>query len=190
MADEGELLGNYAFNISQGILQRVSRFIDALTFVEEDAESGRGGVMGFGHKRNVLNLVEKAPARRVAWDQQEKERIQKKAVAEAAAAKEAAEAAALKARRSRTRRWLLSRRRSRRCRRSPHSAALRPCLAHLDPPHPASCHRTFPHPPHSPTNLVPPPPAAGASCAEIVRFMNHSRLRIACDTGAPDHELA
>ena len=97
VADEGELLGNYAFNISQGILQRVSRFIDALTFVEEDAESGRGGVMGFGHKRNVLNLVEKAPARRVAWDQQEKERIQKKAVAEAAAAKEAAEAAALKA---------------------------------------------------------------------------------------------
>ena len=30
VADEGELLGNYAFNISQGILQRVSRFIDAL----------------------------------------------------------------------------------------------------------------------------------------------------------------
>ena len=34
--------------------------------------------MGFGHKRNVCNL-EKKPARRFAWVQQEKERIQKEA---------------------------------------------------------------------------------------------------------------
>ena len=152
MADEGELLGNYAFNISQGILQRVSRFIDALTFVEEDAESGRGGVMGFGHKRNVLNLVEKAPARRVAWDQQRRSA-------------------------SRRRRWRRRRRPRRRQRRllsrrggaGREGAALEAKVAEMQalaalcssapvpgPPRPSApsiVHRTFPHPPHSPTNL-------------------------------------
>ena len=110
--DAGELLRNYEFNISQGIVQRVSRFFDALALMDERGEappargeggtsadvrtSSRGGVMGFGHKRNVGNQ-EKKPARRVAWEQQvdpavkaEKERIQK-------AAEEAAAAAALKA---------------------------------------------------------------------------------------------
>ena len=109
VADAGELLRNYEFNISQGIVQRVSRFFDALALMdergeaplargegEEDADSARGGVMGFGHKRNVCNL-EKKPARRVAWEQQEKQRIQKEAAAAAAAAKEAAAAAACKA---------------------------------------------------------------------------------------------
>ena len=108
VADAGELLRNYEFNISQGIVQRVSRFFDALALMDEhgeapsargegggggkEADSARGGVMGFGRKRNVCNL-EKKPARRVAWEQQEKERIQM----EAAAAKEAAAAAACKA---------------------------------------------------------------------------------------------
>ena len=101
VADAGELLRNYEFNISQGIVQRVSRFSDALALMDERGEappargegreqggeggdSARGGVMGFGHKRNVLNL-EKKPARRVDWEQQEKERIQMEA-REAAAA--------------------------------------------------------------------------------------------------------
>ena len=119
LADTGdkELLRNYAFNISQGIVQRVSRYFDALALMDERgeappargeggkyADSARGGVMGFGHKRNVGNQ-EKKPARRVAWEQQvdpavkaEKERIQKaaeEAAAEVAALKE--EVAALKA---------------------------------------------------------------------------------------------
>ena len=99
-----ELLRNYAFNISQGIVQRVSRFFDALALMDERgevppargegdkyADSARGGVMGFGRKRNVCNQ-EKQPARRVAWEQQEKERIQKAAEeAAAAAARKAAE---------------------------------------------------------------------------------------------------
>ena len=102
VADAGELLRNYEFNISQGIVQRVSRFFDALALMDERgeappargeggkyADSARGGVMGFGRKRNVCNQ-EKQPARRVAWEQQEKERIQK-------AAEEAAAAAARKA---------------------------------------------------------------------------------------------
>ena len=85
-ADAGELLRNYEFNISQGIVQRVSRFFDALALMDEhgaappahgeggeggeDADSARGGVktLGFGHKRNVFNL-EKKPARRVTWEQ-------------------------------------------------------------------------------------------------------------------------
>ena len=100
--DDTELLRNYAFNISQGIVQRVSRFFDALALMDErgeappargeggtSADSARGGVMGFGHKRNVCNQ-EKMPARRVASEQQEKERSQKEA-------EEAAAAAALKA---------------------------------------------------------------------------------------------
>ena len=104
-AGKTELLRNYEFNISQGILQTVSRFFDALALMDEhgeappargeggeDADSARGSVIGFGHKRNVCNL-EKKPARRIAWVQQEKERIKK----EAEAAKESAVAAALKA---------------------------------------------------------------------------------------------
>ena len=106
LADTGdkELLRNYAFNISQGIVQRVSRYFDALALMDErgeappargeggtSADSARGGVMGFGHKRNVCNQ-EKKPARRVASEQQEKERSQKEAEeAAAAAARKAAE---------------------------------------------------------------------------------------------------
>ena len=77
-AGETELLRNYEFNISQGIIQRVSRYFDALALMDErgeappacgeDADSARGGVMGFGHKRNVFNLENK-PARRVSWEQ-------------------------------------------------------------------------------------------------------------------------
>ena len=101
-AGETELLRNYEFNISQGIVQRVSRFFDALALMDErgeappargeggkHADSARGDVMGFGRKRNVGNQ-EKKPARRVAWEQQKKERSQKEA-------EEAAAAAALKA---------------------------------------------------------------------------------------------
>ena len=80
VADAGELLRNYEFNISQGIVQRVSRFFDALALMDEhgealsvrgeggeEADSARGGVMGFGRKRNVFNLEkkrEKKPGRR------------------------------------------------------------------------------------------------------------------------------
>ena len=193
VADEGELLGNYAFNISQGILQHVSRFIDALTFVEEDAESGRGGVMGFGHKRNVLNLVEKAPARRVAWDQQEKERIQKKAVAEAAAAKEAAEAAALKAAEQDAKVAALEAKVAEMqalaalCGSAPVPGPPRPS-APIAPPHiPApSAFIHLMHPPHVDNNRICGSTtcrssSAGASCVEMVQ---------ACNTGAPEHELA
>jgi hypothetical protein len=80
---ETELLRNYEFNISQGIVQRVSRFFDALALMNERgeaplargegnkyADSARGGVMGFGRKRNVCNQ-ERHPARRVAWEQQD-----------------------------------------------------------------------------------------------------------------------
>jgi hypothetical protein len=112
VADEGELLGNYAFNISQGILQRVSRFIDALAFVEEDAESGRGGVMGFGHKRNVLNL-EKAPARRVAWDHSRRRSASRRTRWRRRRRPRRRQRRLLSRRRSRTRRWLLSRGESR-----------------------------------------------------------------------------
>jgi len=108
VADAGELLRNYEFNISQGIIQRVSRFFDALALMDERgeappargeggkyADSARGGVMGFGHKRNVGN--QEKSAHTVVWEQQvhpavmaEKERIQKEA-------EEAATAAARKA---------------------------------------------------------------------------------------------
>jgi len=83
-AGEVELLRNYEFNISQGIVQSVSRFFDALALMDERGEappargegecagSARGGVMGFGRKRNVCNQ-EKKPARRVAWEQQDAE---------------------------------------------------------------------------------------------------------------------
>ena len=66
-----ELLRNYEFNISQGIVQRVSRFFDALALMDEApraargeggeyADSARGGVMGFGHKRSVGNQEKSA----------------------------------------------------------------------------------------------------------------------------------
>jgi hypothetical protein len=81
---ETELLRNYEFNISQGIVQRVSRFLDALALIDERGEappargeddkyatdSARGGVMGFGRKSNVCNQ-ERHPARRVAREQQD-----------------------------------------------------------------------------------------------------------------------
>ena len=86
VADAGELLRNYEFNISQGIVQRVSRFFDALALMDERgeappargegdkyaADSARGGVMGFGRKRNVCNQ-EMKPARRIASEQQDAE---------------------------------------------------------------------------------------------------------------------
>ena len=71
VADAGELLRNYEFNISQGIVQRVSRFFDALALMDErgeaphvrgeggeggeDGDSARGGAMGFWHKHSVFN---------------------------------------------------------------------------------------------------------------------------------------
>jgi hypothetical protein len=111
VADAGELLRNYEFNISQGIIQRVSRFFDALALMDERgevppargeggkyADSARGGVMGFGRKRNVCN--QEKSAHTVVWEQQvhpavtaekvEMGRIQKQA-------EEAATAAAHKA---------------------------------------------------------------------------------------------
>ena len=107
--NDEELLRNYEFNISRGILQHVSRFFDALALMDEhgkappargeggmDADSARGGVMGFGHKRNVCNL-EKKPVRRVAWEQQEKERIQNEAAKVAALEAKVAEMQALAA---------------------------------------------------------------------------------------------
>ena len=54
-----ELLRNYAFNISQGIVQRVSRFFDALALMDkrgvEPPDYLQGGVIGFGNKHNVYN---------------------------------------------------------------------------------------------------------------------------------------
>ena len=111
-ADTGdkELLRNYAFNISQGIVQRVSRYFDALALMDERgeappargeggkyADSARGGVMGFGHKRNVCNQEKSAhtveqqvsPAVKA-----EKERIQKLVTAAVAGARTAAEQSA------------------------------------------------------------------------------------------------
>eukprot|EP00964_Phaeocystis_antarctica_P054159 scaffold31814_cov61-Phaeocystis_antarctica.AAC.1 len=105
-AGEEELLRNYEFNISQGIVQRVSRFFDALALMDERgeappargeggkyADSARGGVMGFGHKRSVGN--QEKSAHTMVWEQQvhpavkaekaEKERIQKAAEEVAAA---------------------------------------------------------------------------------------------------------
>ena len=77
----GELLRNYEFNISQGIVQRVSRFFDALALMDERGEappargeggkyanSARGVVMGFGRKRNVGN--QEKSAHTVVWEQQ------------------------------------------------------------------------------------------------------------------------
>jgi hypothetical protein len=109
-AGEVELLRNYEFNISQGIVQSVSRFFDALALMDERgevpsarvegckyADSARGGVMGFGRKRNVCN--QEKSAHTVVWEQQmhpavmaEKERIGKEAEeAATAAARKAAE---------------------------------------------------------------------------------------------------
>ena len=97
-AGETELLRNYEFNISQGIVQSVSRFFDALALMDERgeappargeggkyADSARGGVMGFGRKRSVCNQEKSVMAEKA-----EKERIQKEA-------EEAATAAARKA---------------------------------------------------------------------------------------------
>ena len=80
-AGETELLRNYEFNISQGIVQSVSRFFDALALMDERgevpsargeggkyADSARGGVMGFGRKRNVCN--QEKSAHTVVWEQQ------------------------------------------------------------------------------------------------------------------------
>ena len=99
---ETELLRNYEFNISQGIIQRVSRFFDALALMDERGEappaSARGGVMGFGRKHNVCNqeksthTVEQQVSPAV---KAEKERMQKLVTAAVAGAR--AEAAALRA---------------------------------------------------------------------------------------------
>ena len=123
LADTGdkELLRNYAFNISQGIVQRVSRYFDALALMDERgeappargeggkyADSARGGVMGFGRKRNVCNHEKSSQDAKVAAlevqvaAQSEKERIQKEAEEAAAAAarttaEQVAAAAAFKA---------------------------------------------------------------------------------------------
>ena len=62
-AGETELLRNYEFNISQGIVQRVSRFFDALVLMEGNANisagggASRGSAMGFGCKSYVCNLA-------------------------------------------------------------------------------------------------------------------------------------
>ena len=75
-----ELLRNYAFNISQGIVQRVSRFSDALVLIDENKSSqpapsegdasaagvNGGGVMGFGRKSKVYN--QEKPARKASQD--------------------------------------------------------------------------------------------------------------------------
>ena len=76
VADAGELLRNYEFNISQGIVQRVSRFFDALALMDKAppargeggkyADSARGGVMGFGRKRNVCNQEKSTQDTKVA----------------------------------------------------------------------------------------------------------------------------
>ena len=60
-AGETELLRNYEFNISQGIVQRVSRFFDALALMDEAppargeggkyADSARGGAVSYTHLR-------------------------------------------------------------------------------------------------------------------------------------------
>eukprot|EP00964_Phaeocystis_antarctica_P045699 scaffold26316_cov60-Phaeocystis_antarctica.AAC.7 len=75
-AGETELLRNYEFNISQGTVQRVSRFFDALALMDEAppargeggkyADSARGGVMGFGRKRNVCNQEKSTQDAKVA----------------------------------------------------------------------------------------------------------------------------
>ena len=93
-AGETELLRNYEFNISQGIVQRVSRFFDALALMDEApraardesgeyADSARGSVMGFGHKRSVGN--QEKSAHTVIYEATE----QDKKVAAAAARKSA-----------------------------------------------------------------------------------------------------
>ena len=68
-AGNTELLRNYEFNISQGIIQSVSRYFDALALMKEHEEAApdpaRGCVMGYGRKRNICNQ-EKQPARRTA----------------------------------------------------------------------------------------------------------------------------
>ena len=100
-AGETELLRNYEFNISQGIVQRVSRFFDALALMDEApraardesgeyADSARGSVMGFGHKRSVGN--QEKSAHTVIYEATEQH---KKAVAEAA--EQAAKVIALEA---------------------------------------------------------------------------------------------
>ena len=79
VADAGELLRNYEFNISQGIVQRVSRYFDALALMDERgeappargeggkyADSARGGVMGFGRKRNVCNQEKSSQDTKIA----------------------------------------------------------------------------------------------------------------------------
>jgi len=113
VVDTGELLRNYEFNISQGIVQRVSRFFDALALMDEPGETppargeggkyadlAQGGVMGFGRKRNVGNqeksahtvVLEQQVHPAVMAEKAEKERIQKEAEeAAAAAARKAAE---------------------------------------------------------------------------------------------------
>ena len=163
VADAGELLRNYEFNISQGIVQLVSRFFDALALMDErgevppargeGADSARGGVMGFGRKQNVCNQ-ERHPARRVTWEQQEAEEAVS-AAARKAAAEQVAEVAALKAKVAEMQAFAAL------------SAALRPIspIPHLPrPSHPPRTPHTphpsapAPHPPHPPQSSPPHTP--------------------------------
>ena len=89
--DDDELLRNYEFNISQGIVQRVSRFFDALALSDEPPAHNAGGqsadvapppfVMNFGNKRSI------GRQETVVWERLQKEGEQ----AAAAAARKAAE---------------------------------------------------------------------------------------------------
>ena len=110
-----ELLRNYEFNISQGIIQRVSRFFDALALMDEPPARSAGGpsapaaapppvVMNFGHKRSVGKQEKSAEAAaataRKAAEQDAEMTALKGQVAAAAArevAEKDAEMAALKA---------------------------------------------------------------------------------------------
>eukprot|EP00964_Phaeocystis_antarctica_P036715 scaffold20955_cov66-Phaeocystis_antarctica.AAC.8 len=100
-----ELLRNYEFNISQGIVQRVSRFFDALALMDEPPARSAGGpsapaaapppvVMNFGHKRSVGKQEKSAEAatataRKAA--EQDAEMAALKGQVAAAAAREVAE---------------------------------------------------------------------------------------------------
>jgi hypothetical protein len=163
VVDTGELLRNYEFNISQGIVQRVSRFFDALALMDECgeeppargeggkyADSARGGVMGFGHKRNVGNqeksahtvVLEQQVHPAVMAEKAEKERIQKEAKEAATAAARKAEwqdveiiALAAAATEQDTKMAALEAKVAEMQALPAPSATLRPYLAHTRPPH-------------------------------------------------------
>ena len=104
-----ELLRNYAFNISQGIVQRVSRFSDALVLIDENKSSqpapsegdasaagvNGGGVMGFGRKSKVYN--QEKPARKASEDRIPRENEEEAAAAARKAVEQDTKLAALEA---------------------------------------------------------------------------------------------